>query len=58
MNENLVYVEDMVILESDYFAYAEDYSDYYGYEDSVPDNDYYDEEGNYIEPEFVCFYIL
>jgi len=50
-DENLVYVDDMVMTENDYFEYSDDYSSAYEYEGSHLDEDYYDEDGNYIETE-------
>jgi len=48
--EQLVYVEDMVMTETDYFDYQDDYSEMYPEysEESVPDDGYYDEDGNYV----------
>ena len=46
-----MYIEEMVMKESDYFNYADDYSDIYGYKGSAYDDVYFDDEGNYVEPE-------
>ena len=53
-----MYIEEMVMKESDYFNYADDYSSLYDYKGSTYDDVYFDDEGNYIEPELVCLKVV